>query len=43
VIHCFDGLIILLYEHPFTTSFWHPQMAWYECHRGMGLQTRLLI
>ena len=41
-IHCFDSLIILLYEHPFTI-YWHPQMAWFECHRCLALQTRLLI
>jgi hypothetical protein len=52
VIHCFDSLIILLYEHSFTIYVvwtfvyhlcWHPQMAWFECHRCLALQTRLLI
>jgi hypothetical protein len=46
VIHCFDSLIILLYGHPFTIyrdTHTGPQMAWFECHRCLALQTRLLI
>jgi hypothetical protein len=40
VIHCFDSLIILLYEHPFTIYFDTHRL---ECHRCLALQTRLLI
>ena len=43
VIHCFDSLIILLYEHPFTIYCDTQQMAWFECHRCLALQTRLPI
>ena len=46
VIHCFDSLIILLYGHPFTIycdTHTGPQMALFECHRCLALQTRLLI
>ena len=42
VIHCFDSLIILLYEHPFT-SYFDTQTTWFECHWCLALQTRLLI
>ena len=43
-IHCFDSLIILLYEHPFTIYFdTHRQPDLNECHQCLALQTRLLI
>ena len=38
VIHCFDSLIILLYEHTFTFYF---ETHRFECHRCLALQTRL--
>ena len=44
VIHCFESLIILLYEHTFTVYFdTHRQPDLNECHQCLALQTRLLI
>jgi hypothetical protein len=45
VIHCFDSLIILLYEHPFTIYFDTHTVpdGLFWILRCLALQTRLLI
>jgi hypothetical protein len=38
LFYCYEKLHKLKFLY-----FWHPQTAWFECHRCLALQTRLFI